>query len=317
MRMKRLTEVEPLTIQQCKYVLKIAKTGSFNEAAKQLFIAQSSLSTSIKSLEKELEIKIFERSGNGAYLTDEGAEFVRYATQIADHSDFIAKRYASQELHQRLYVVTQHYDFIADVFGKLLSETEEEHYKFSLREIQTYDVIREIETAYSDIGIIAMKDSDEGIMKRYISKKGLSFTPFLKASPHIFLRKDHPLANREKISYAELKEFPYVAYSQGGHNISFFTEEIMDEPYNDKQVEISDRATLMNVLLVTDSYTVGTGIMPSALNRGNIVSVPLESEEFYIIGYLLNENRKTNQLTEEFIRLLLESAKDIADSEGI
>lgn len=91
----------------------------------------------------------------------------------------------------------------------------------------------------------------------------------------------------------------------------------MDEPYNDKQVEISDRATLMNVLLVTDSYTVGTGIMPSALNRGNIVSVPLESEEFYIIGYLLNENRKTNQLTEEFIRLLLESAKDIADSEGI
>lgn len=238
-----------MTIQQCKYVLKIAKTGFFNEAAKQLFIAQSSLSQSVKSLEQELNIKIFERSGNGVYLTEDGAEFVRYASQIAEHDDFIAKRYSAQNIRQKLYIATQHYDFIADIFGKMLSEMQEDDYKFSLREIQTYEVIHELETAYSDIGIIAIKDSDYEIMKRYLHKKGLTFTAFLEASPHVFL--------------------------------------------------------------LTDSYTIGTGIMPSALNRGDIVSIPLESEEFYIIGYLLNADRKVSPLTEKFIQLLIEATKDI------
>ena len=82
-----------MTIQQCRYVLKIAKTGSFNEAAKQLFIAQSSLSISIKMLEQELNIKIFDRSSNGVYLTEDGSEFVKYAAQIVDQEDFVINRY--------------------------------------------------------------------------------------------------------------------------------------------------------------------------------------------------------------------------------
>lgn len=300
-----------MTIQQCKYVLKIAKTGSFNEAAKQLFVAQSSLSQSVKSLEQELNIKIFERSGNGVYLTEDGAEFVRYASQMVEQDAFITGRYRSEAIAQKLYIATQHYDFIADIFGKMLSEMQEENYKLSLREIQTYEVIHELETAYSDIGIIAIKDSDFEIMKRYLSKKGLTFTAFLQASPHVFLRKDHPLAKCASLTNGVLMHYPYVSYEQGEHNISFFTEEIMDESYFGRHIEISDRATLMNVLLLTDSYTVGTGIMPSALNRGDIVSIPLESEEFYIIGYLLNADRKISPLMEKFIQLLIEAAREI------
>lgn len=300
-----------MTIQQCKYVLKIAKTGSFNEAAKQLFVAQSSLSLSVKSLEQELNIKIFERSGNGVYLTEDGAEFVRYASQMVEQDNFISERYGSHDIQKKLYIATQHYDFIADIFGKMLGEMKEDTYKFALREIQTYEVIHELETAYSDIGIIAIKDSDYEIMRRYLSKKGLSFTSFLQASPHVFLRKNHPLAQCESLSKEALKDYPYVSYEQGEHNISFFTEELMDDPYIGRHIEISDRATLMNVLLLTDSYTIGTGIMPSALNRGDIVSIPLQSEEFYMIGYLLNSNRKVSEMTEKFIGILMEAVKKI------
>ncbi len=298
-----------MTIQQCKYVLEIAKTGSFNKAAKQLFIAQSSLSMSIKSLEQELKIQIFERSGNGIRLTDDGSEFVKYATQICENSDFVSERYSSNKVQQKLYIVTQHYDFIADIFGKMLSKiTDIDEYKFALREIQTYDVIREVETAYSDIGILAIKDSDYDIMKRYLGRKGLLFTPFLHAKPHVFMRKTHPLAKAEVLRNADLKDFPYVSYEQGEHNSSFFTEEIMNVPYVSKHIEISDRATLMNVLLLTDSYTIGTGIMPSALNRKDIVSIPLKSDEFYIIGYILNEDRKISGMLEKFITLLEKSS---------
>lgn len=300
-----------MTIQQCKYVLSIANTGSFNEAAKQLFIAQSTLSLSIKSLEQELGIRIFDRSANGVYLTEEGSEFVRYASQIVEHDLFVSERYSANDVSKRLYIATQHYDFIADIFGKMLVETESDSYKYALREIKTYDIIHEIEISRSDIGIIAIKDSEYDIMKRYLGKKGIEFTEVLKASPHVFLSRTHPLATIDALSLSDLKDYPYVSYEQGDRNISFFTEEIVSGLQSNKHIEISDRATLMNVLLVTDCYTVGTGIMPSALNRGDIVGIPLKSDDFYIIGYILNTARKLNEETQRFIDLLVESVKKI------
>ncbi|MBE6689294.1 MAG: LysR family transcriptional regulator [Ruminococcaceae bacterium] len=299
-----------MTIQQCKYVLAVAKTGTFNEAAKQLFIAQSSLSVSIKSLEQELEIKIFERSGNGVYLTDEGAEFVKYATQICENSDFVTERY-KKKLSKKLYIATQHYDFIADIFGNFLNSIQSANYRFSIREIETYHVIRDVETAHSDIGIIAIKDGDFDVMKRYLSKKNLIFTPIIEVKPHVFFRNQHPLSRCETLSTSDLKEYPYVSYEQGEHNSSFFTEELTDTSYIDKHIEISDRATLMNLLMLTDAYTIGTGIMPSALNKGDIISVPFKSNEFYIIGYLLNDERKVSAITNEFIQLMEKTLKNI------
>lgn len=298
-----------MTIQQCKYILKIAQCGSLNEAAKQLFVAQSSLSVSVKSLEQELNIKIFERAGNGVYLTEAGAEFIRYARQIAEQSDLIVNRYAEKNTRSHLYVSTQHYDFVADVFGRLLHETKEERYTFSLREMKTYDVIHQTETAFCDIGIIAIKNNDYSTMERYINKKGLTFTQLLKALPHVYLRKEHPLSGSSLITPAKLQDYPYVCYEQGEHSSPFFAEEITNAD-SQKRVEISDRASLMNLLLASDCYTIGTGIMPSLLNQGRIVSVPFESDDFYIIGYILRADRQTSPLTEKFIQLLGSGVRD-------
>jgi DNA-binding transcriptional LysR family regulator len=253
-----------MTIQQCKYVLGIARNGSFNEAAKQLFVAQSSLSTSIKQLEQELNIKLFERTSNGVFLSPEGAEFVRYAEQLVEQNEFIMRRYQGTGEQRRLYISTQHYDFIADAFCKLIDKSGD-GYEFALREIATYEVIREVETSYCDIGIIAIKDGDAELMNRYLAGKGIRFTELFCAPPHVFVRRAHSIAQNNCISYEDLKNFPYVSYDQGSHNTSLFTEELTDKLRTDTQIKISDRATLMNVLLTTDCYTVGTGIMPSAL----------------------------------------------------
>lgn len=299
-----------MTIQQCRYALEIAKRGSFNEAAKHLFVAQSSLSSSMKALEEELGITVFERVSNGVLLTEDGSEFIRYATQLVEQHDFVLKRYSNQQSFEKLYISTQHYDFVADIFGKLLRETEAEAYRFALRETQTYEVIREIETAYSDIGVLAIKGNDDGIMKRYLHTKGLLFTPFVKAYPHVFVRKGHPLATEKSLRNHQLKDYAYVSYEQGEHHNSFFTEEMM-EGYSEKHIEISDRASLMNVLLSTDCYTIGTGIMPSALNNGNIVSVALESEAYYTIGYILPKEREISGLLARFIELLVDLGRNI------
>lgn len=299
-----------MTIQQCKYVLKILDCGSFNEAAKQLFIAQSSLSVNIKALEQELQIKIFERAGTGVLLTEEGAEFVRYARQITDHSDFIVDRYTVHTPSSRLHVSTQHYDFVADIFSKLVNEATEKQYHFSLREMRTYDVIKETESAYCDIGVIAIKSSDIGVMERYLHRKGITITPFLKAYPHIYVRNGHPLSKLPLVSLELLMDYPSVSYEQGEHSSTFFTEELVGG-CSPRQIEISDRASLMNILLATDCYTVGTGIMPSLLNENRIVSVPFECDEFYSIGYITRRDRNLSSLAQTFIDSLHTAAKTL------
>lgn len=289
-----------MTIQQCKYVLKVLECGSFNEAAKQLFVAQSSLSVSVKTLEQELNIKIFERSLGGVYLTEEGTEFVRYARQFVELNDFVTGRYKADPSCKHLYLATQHYDFVADIFSQLVNETTDQQYRFSLREMKTYDVIHETENAYCDIGIIAIKSCDTGVMERYLSKKGLVFTPFIKAMPHVFVHKGHPLSQYQRITLSQLRDYPSLSYEQGEHSTSFFTEELIGIS-GDRQVEISDRASLMNVLLATDCYTIGTGIMPSLLNEGRIVSIPLSSDDYYSIGYLTRGDKTLSPLAKEFI----------------
>ena len=289
-----------MTIQQCKYVLKVLECGSFNEAAKQLFVAQSSLSVSVKTLEQELGIKIFERSLGGVFLTEEGTEFVRYARQFVELNDFVTGRYKADSTCKHLYLATQHYDFVADIFSKLINETTDPQYRFSMREMKTYDVIHETENAYCDIGIIAIKSCDTGVMERFLSKKGLVFTPFIKAMPHVFVRKGHPLSQYQRITLSQLREYPSLSYEQGEHSTSFFTEELIGIS-GDRQVEISDRASLMNVLLATDCYTIGTGIMPSLLNEGRIVSIPLSSDDYYSIGYLTRGDKTLSPLAKEFI----------------
>ena len=300
-----------MTIQQCKYVLEILKKGSFNEAAKTLYIAQSSLSAAVKSLESELNIKIFERSNNGVCLTSDGAEFVRYASQIIEQNDFILAKYKSEQRYQKLYIATQHYDFVADIFGKMLNSVTDDSYKISLIETKTYNVINDVENGYCDIGIIAIKNTDFDIMKRILINKKLNFTPLFKTSPHVFVRKDHPVCNQNILTYTQLMQYPFVSYEQGNHNVSFFTEEIMESIDVKKHIEISDRASLMNVLMTTDSYTIGTGIMPSALNEGKIISIPLESSSYYNIGYIFHTDRKCSDLTAHFINMLEELVEQI------
>ena len=286
--------------------MEIHSTGSFSEAARNLFVAQSSLSTSIKCLEDELGIKIFERSKNGTVLTVEGAEFVRYAAEIVSKNDFVINRYKSSKLGSRLYVSTQHYDFIADTFCKLIVENRDTEYSLSLQEKETYEVIRDVEIAYSDIGIIAIEDKNIDIMSRYLQNKEISFSPIFKVSPHVFLRKEHPLSNEPYLPYEMLNSYPYLSYEQGAHKDSWFTEEMISGDFAEKHIVISDRATLMNILLKTDAYTVGTGIMPSALNEEKIISVPLESNSLYSVGYITRNDRKPTTILEKFISAILQ-----------
>ena len=189
-----------------------------------------------------------------------------------------------------------------------ITEHEDTEYSLSLQEKETYEVIRDVEIAYSDIGIIAIKDEDTDIMNRYLQTKEIAFSPILTVSPHVFMRKEHPLAKEPYLFNEMLKVYPYLSYEQGAHEDSWFTEEMISGVFAKKNILISDRATLMNILLKTDAYTIGTGIMPSALNEGKIVSIPLESNSIYNVGYITRNDRKPSLISEKFILTIKEFA---------
>ena len=244
-------------------------------------------------------------------LTVEGAEFVRYAAELVSKNEFIMNRYKKSPSGTRLYISTQHYDFIADAFCNLLNENEDAEYSFSLQEKATYDVIHDVELAYSDIGIIAIEDKNLDIMNRYLQNKEISFFPIFKILPHVFLRKKHPLSSESFLHYEMLHDYPYLSYEQGAHKDSWFIEEMISGEFADKNIVISDRATLMNVLLKTDAYTVGTGIMPSALNEEKIISVPLESNSRYSVGYITRDDRTPTPILEKFISAILQFGNSV------
>ena len=299
-----------MTIQQCKYVLAIARSGSMNEAAKKLLVSQASLSAAVRDLEDEFGIRIFDRSNKGVRVTKDGAEFIRYARQLIARYEVITDRYLSEDKPgvRNLAVTAQHYDFVAEAFVAYLKKLRMD-YSVSLKEARTAQVIDDVLNLRSDLGILAFLMEEDGYMERYLRRNGLECRPFLEARPHVFLGRTHPLASRDLLRQDELEDYPYVTYDQGETGPMEFSEELTANRISRKQVRISDRATLMNLLLSTDCYTIGTGIMTSELNKGSVVSVPLDSPDVYSIALIYRADVGLSEDAERFIRVLGETTE--------
>lgn len=293
-----------MTLQQCRNVLQIVKCGSFSEAALTLFISQASLSESIKNLEKELGIQIFNRSNKGISLTNEGGEFVEYAARLTAEANFIRERYTAGKSMRRLYVITQHYDFVAEAFSRFLNTISDSPLSVSLQESKTMAVLEGVREGRYDLGVLAVRNEDRR-MWRHLEKSRLLFSAVGEAMPHVFLRTSHPLAKKERLSFKDLAPYTYISYAQSAIGGLQLTEELSDYT-TPKHVEINDRATLMNLLLSTDSVTIGTGLMPSSLNDGRIAAVPLESEEKYTVGLIERENTVRTEEATAFSEMLTE-----------
>lgn len=300
-----------MTIQQCKYVLAIARNGSMNEAAKHLLVSQASLSSAVHEIETEFGIRIFDRSNKGVRITKDGAEFIRYLRQLLSQYDIINERYLSEDKKsvRNFSVSSQHYDFVAASFAAFAKKFRSD-YSFSLKEVRTSEVIEDVKNLNADIGILAYLNSPSGgYMERYLRRNDIDIHPLLETGPYVFLGKEHPLAESGELTLEELRDFPYVTYDQGSVGPTDFSEELAENNLSRKRIRISDRATLMNLLMGTDCYTIGTGIMPSDLNNGNVVSVRLKSEDIYTVAVINRVDVGLSEDAERFVKLMIDSIK--------
>ncbi|AIQ47106.1 LysR family transcriptional regulator [Paenibacillus sp. FSL R7-0273] len=294
-----------MTLQQLRYAIEIANSGSMNEAAKRLFVSQPSLSNAIKELENELGITIFERTNRGISISAEGVEFLGYARQIIEQTEFMENRYTGKKRSPVYFSVsTQHYAFVVDAFAHLIKERKLAEYNFSLRETQTFDIIEDVRTLRSELGILYINESNYKVMNKLFSDGNLKFTPLFNTNPHVYVRAAHPLAAKETIVLEDILPFPYITFEQGDNNSLHFSEEMLSFTQIEKNIKVTDRATLTNLLLGSDSYTIGTGIMASDLNGDGMVTIPFESNEVFTVGWIAHKDRRPSEIMSAYIDLL-------------
>lgn len=281
------------SIKQLKYVIKTVELGSINEAAKQLFVTQPTLSNALKELEKELNIQIFKRSIKGVSLTNDGAEFLSYARQIVDQVSLMEEKYKNTSKRRQLFSVSgQHYAFVVHAFVELVRHYSENEYEFTLRETETNNILEDISNFRSEIGVIFLNDFNQQVLEKVFKEKQLVFTPLFEAEPHVFIGKQNPLASASVLTLEDMDDYPYLSYEQGNVNSFYFAEEILSTRYHKKSIKVSDRATMFNLMIGLDGYTISSGVLSRELNDENIIAIPLKVDTKMTIGWL--KNRKTN-----------------------
>jgi len=294
-----------MTLKQLRYVVTVAETGNITEAAKKLYIAQPSLTSAIHELEKEYDLIIFNRTRKGIELTIDGEEFLGYARQVLEQADLIEERYTGNSSGKpRFCVSSQHYSFVVEAFVELLKEFEGDKYEFHIRETQTYDIIEDVAKHKSEIGILYVNDFNETIIKKALRNNNLVFRSLFTAKPHVFIGKNSPLADKKIITLKDLKPFPRLSYEQGEHNSFYFSEEILSIVDADKELIVRDRATLFNLLIGMNGYTICSGVINEELNGPNIIAKPLKADDRMEIGYILHESIRPSALTRKYIEHL-------------
>lgn len=286
-----------MTLQQLKYAVAIAEKGSINEAAKGLFISQPSLSNAIKELENEIHITIFTRTNKGISISPEGTEFLGYARQVLEQSELLEKKYLdAKPSKQHFSVTTQHYSFAVNAFVDLIKEYGIDEYEFTLRETKTYEIIDDVRNLKSEIGILYLNNFNEKVIRKLLKESNLVFTELFEAAPHVFISTGNPLAGKSVISMEDLEDYPVLSFEQGEYNSFYFSEEILSTLEHKKSIKVSDRATLFNLLIGLNGYTISTGIISEELNGKNIIAVPLDVREHIRVGYIQHKSVSLSRL---------------------
>ncbi len=300
-----------MTLRQLRYIIAVAECGSISAAAEKLLVAQPSLSKAVAELEEEMGITVFFRTPKGIHLSEEGSKFLSYARQVVEQAELLEEQYKGGHRARRVFSISaQHYSFVVNAFVELVRELGEERYEFTLRESRTHDIIEDVRTSRSELGVIFLSSFNRRVILRIVENADLRFTPLFTASPHVFVSRRNPLAGKSSVTLADLKPFPRLTYEQGLMNSFYYSEELHSTEESPKNLIVTDRATLFNLLIGLDGYTISSGILSSDLNGTDIVAIPLVSDEKMEIGYIAPKGRPLSAAGERYLKHLEEYIKD-------
>lgn len=291
-----------MTLAQLRYAITVSDARSMNEAAKRLFLSQPSLSSAIKDLEEETGIEIFRRTNRGISLTPEGEEFIGYARQVVEQYQLIESKYIhKEEVKKKFSVSMQHYTFAVNAFVELVKQFGMDEYEFAVHETKTYDVIADVKNFRSEIGILYLNDFNRKVLTKLFQENHLEFHEILKCKIYVYMWKGHPLADKKEISLEDLEEYPCLSFEQGNYNSFYFAEEVLSTYEYKRLIKANDRATLLNLMVGLNGYTLCSGILCEELNGSEYCAIKLKSDEEMSIGYLVRKNVAISPLGRKYL----------------
>ncbi len=299
-----------MTLTQLNYIITIAETKSINKAAEQLYVSQPSLTSAVQELEKELGITMFNRSGRGVTLTNDGAEFLLYARQLYGQYETILEKYGENgSLKKKFGVSTQHYSFAVKAFVDMAKQFDMSKYEFAIRETKTAEVISDVSTMKSEIGVLYLSDFNRKSMEKLLRSSGLEFHHLIDCQAYVYLWKNHPLAGEESISFSQLSDYPCLAFEQGDNSSFYLAEEILSTNEYPRIIRANDRATMLNLMVGLNGYTLCSGIICEELNGNEFAAVPFRDDEenhnsIMEIGYVVRKNTMPGKMGKLYIKAL-------------
>ena len=299
-----------MTLNQLNYIITIAESGSINKAAEQLYLSQPSLTGAVQDLERELGITLFHRSGRGVTLTGDGAEFLLYAKQLYGQYESILEKYGKNgSLKKKFGVSTQHYSFAVKAFVEMAKEFDMSKYEFAIRETRTAEVIRDVSTMKSEIGVLYLCDFNRKSLEKMLRTAGLEFHHLIECQAYVYLWKEHPLAKEESISFRQLEEYPCLAFEQGDNSSFYLAEEILSDNEYPQIIRANDRATMLNLMVGLNGYALCSGIICEELNGNQFAAVPFRDDEenrnsTMEIGYVVRKNTFLSRMGEIYVQAL-------------
>ena len=296
-----------MTIQQLKYVIAITEAGSYNKAADMLYLSQPTLTNSVRELEKELGITVFNRGGRGVSLTNDGVEFVHYAKQVALQYERLLEKYGKDgKLKKKFGISSQHYSFAVKSFVEMVKEYDTEEYEFAIRETKTGEVIDDVASGRSEIGILYLSDFNRKAIGKILRANSLEFHHLIDCSAYVYLWKGHPLAGRKSIRFEDLADYPCLSFEQGTNGSFYYAEEILSTNEYPRTIKANDRATMLNLMVGLNGYTLCSGIICEELNGSDYIAIPFEAEgdpagSKMEIGYIVKENMIQSRMGKLYI----------------
>ena len=305
-----------MTLQQLHYVITITEMGSFNKASEVLYVAQPSLTGAVQELEKELGIVIFNRTRKGVTLTNDGLEFINHARQLYGQYEIILEKYGKGgALKKKFGISTQHYSFAVKSFVEMVKKFNTAEYEFAIRETKTREVIEDVSTSRSEIGILYLSDFNRKIITKLLRNNNLEFHKLIDCKSYVYLWKGHPLSKQKTIRFEMLSDYPCLSFEQGDNGSFYFAEEILSTNEYPRTIKANDRATMLNLMIGLNGYTLCSGIICEELNGSDYIAVPLEDESDsdgnnMEIGYIVKKDIILSSMGELYIREIDRYLKD-------
>lgn len=297
-----------MTLQQLMYAITTADEKSINKTAQRFYVSQPAISDAIRDLEDEIGITIFERSNRGVTTTTEGADFIVYARQVVAQYDLLKERYIDKEQKKRFGVSAQHYTFAVKSYIELIENHDPEKYEFSIYEGKTSEVINDVRTFKSEIGIIHLDEYNHNFLMKYLRVNNLEYKKLFDCKVFVYLSSDHPLASLKKVTSHDLEPYPCLTFNQGEENPIYLAEEPVSMFEKRKIIKVNDRGTMLNMMVGLNGYTLCSGIICEELNGTGYKAIPYESREKTSVIYVTRAGSTLSELGQEYIDNLMSFA---------